>query len=100
MRLAIATPPVDPTSCGWSLHPVARESRAMTSTPASPSVAPNGSAPAALITDTNVHGACPDRFSAVRDAFAANLDSGGDVGASVAVFLDGERVVDLWGGYF
>ena len=27
-----------------------------------------------------------------------NLDSGADVGASVAVYLEGEPVVDLWGG--
>lgn len=48
---------------------------------------------------TDVHGTCADRFSAVRETFAANLGSGLDVGASVAVFLDGEPVVDLWGGH-
>jgi CubicO group peptidase (beta-lactamase class C family) len=52
------------------------------------------------VTKTGVQGTCADRFSAVHDAFAANLNSGADVGASVAVFLDGEPVVDLWGGYF
>jgi CubicO group peptidase (beta-lactamase class C family) len=52
------------------------------------------------VSDGAVQGTCPDRFSAVRDAFAANLDSGSDIGASVAVFVDGEPVVDLWGGYF
>ncbi len=46
-----------------------------------------------------VEGTCDDRFAAVRDAFAANFDQGLDVGASVAVVLDGELVVDLWGGY-
>ena len=45
-----------------------------------------------------VHGSCDERFSAVRDAFAANFDQGLDVGASVAIALDGEIVVDLWGG--
>src|SRR5205814_349336 len=35
----------------------------------------------------------------VRDTLAANLDAGEDGGASVAVFLDGEPVVDIWGGY-
>jgi CubicO group peptidase (beta-lactamase class C family) len=39
-------------------------------------------------------------FEPVREAFLANLQSGMDIGASVAVFLDGEPVVDLWGGYF
>src|SRR5690348_6346122 len=54
----------------------------------------------AWLTETDVSGTCPDRFSAVRDASVANLNSGAGVGASVAVFLDGEPVVDLWGGYF
>jgi CubicO group peptidase (beta-lactamase class C family) len=34
----------------------------------------------------------------VRDALAASLDKD-DVGASVAVYVDGEPVVDIWGGY-
>ena len=45
-----------------------------------------------------VHGSCDDRFSGVREALARNLD-GDELGASVAVDLDGETVVDLWGGY-
>ncbi|MDX3747053.1 serine hydrolase domain-containing protein [Streptomyces sp. AK08-02] len=43
-------------------------------------------------------GTCTDRFAPVRAALAASLDDR-DVGASVAVFLDGEPVVDLWGGH-
>ena len=46
----------------------------------------------------DVHGTCDDRFAPLRDAFVANFDQGLDVGASVAVALDGEIVVDLWGG--
>jgi len=46
-----------------------------------------------------VRGTCDERFCMVRDTLAANLDAGEDVGASVAVFLDGEPVVDIWGGY-
>jgi CubicO group peptidase (beta-lactamase class C family) len=46
-----------------------------------------------------VRGRCDERFSMVQDTLAANLDAGEDVGASVAVFLDGEPVVDIWGGY-
>ena len=45
-----------------------------------------------------VHGKCDDRFGAVQRAFADNFDRELDVGASVAVALDGELVVDLWGG--
>ncbi|MGF1599163.1 MAG: serine hydrolase domain-containing protein [Acidimicrobiales bacterium] len=47
----------------------------------------------------DISGFCDDRFGAVREAFAANFDQGVDVGASVAVHLDGEPVVDLWGGF-
>lgn len=45
-----------------------------------------------------INGTCADRFEAVKVQFEQNLDSGADVGASVAVVLDGEVVVDLWGG--
>ena len=46
-----------------------------------------------------VDGFVRDRFAAVRDAFEANLSSGADVGASFCATLEGERVVDLWGGF-
>ena len=46
----------------------------------------------------DISGSCPQGFGAVRDAFAENFEVDGDVGASVAVTLDGELVVDLWGG--
>jgi CubicO group peptidase (beta-lactamase class C family) len=46
-----------------------------------------------------VHGTCEARFDGVRKALSASLDSGADVGASVAVYLHGEPVVDIWGGY-
>ncbi len=45
-----------------------------------------------------IQGECGKRFAAVKDALAESL-SNDDVGASVAVYLDGEPVVDLWGGY-
>ncbi|MFD2093813.1 serine hydrolase domain-containing protein [Blastococcus deserti] len=45
-----------------------------------------------------VHGSCDDRFSAVRQALERHLD-GDELGASIAVDLDGKTVVDLWGGY-
>jgi len=44
-----------------------------------------------------VHGMCEKRFGAVRDALAESLD-GEDVGACAAVYVDGEPVVDIWGG--
>jgi len=47
-----------------------------------------------------VKGTCSTQFSPVREAFAHNLETGQDTGGSVAVFVDGEPVVDLWGGHF
>jgi CubicO group peptidase (beta-lactamase class C family) len=38
-------------------------------------------------------------FEPVLDAFAANFDERGEVGAAVCVYLDGRPVVDLWGGF-
>jgi CubicO group peptidase (beta-lactamase class C family) len=49
----------------------------------------------------DIQGTCDERFGAVREAFAANFAEGSeptDVGASLAMTLDGELVVDLWGG--
>lgn len=47
---------------------------------------------------TDIQGRCEPRFAAVREALAALLGRE-DVGASVAVYLHGEPVVDIWGGY-
>ncbi len=46
-----------------------------------------------------VDGYCADGFGPIRDAFAANLRSGADLGASLCVTIDGQPVVDLWGGH-
>lgn len=46
----------------------------------------------------DIHGDCDILFSAVPEKLAALLD-GGDAGGSVAVFVDGEPVVDVWGGF-
>jgi CubicO group peptidase (beta-lactamase class C family) len=45
-----------------------------------------------------ISGTCSDRFTAVRAAFEENFDRHGEVGASVCVTVDGETLVDLWGG--
>lgn len=45
-----------------------------------------------------VYGTCTEQFARVRDVLGRLLDTE-DVGASVAVYLDGEPVVDIWGGY-
>lgn len=49
--------------------------------------------------DGAVQGITQDRFAPVRAAFEANLASGADVGASYCATVDGEIVVDLWGGF-
>jgi CubicO group peptidase (beta-lactamase class C family) len=46
-----------------------------------------------------ISGRCDERFAAVKQVLSDNLDSGADLGASAAVFLDGEPVVDIWGGW-
>ena len=48
---------------------------------------------------TPLDGTCRARFEPLRELFAARLESGDDLGASLAVNIDGEMVVDLWGGW-
>jgi len=50
--------------------------------------------------DVEIHGTCAEQFSRVRDAFIDLVTNGQDIGASVAVLIEGEPVIDLWGGYF
>ncbi|NYJ07467.1 serine hydrolase domain-containing protein [Petropleomorpha daqingensis] len=45
-----------------------------------------------------IQGSYDDLFTAAPNALAGLLDAG-DVGGSVAVFVDGEPVVDVWGGF-
>ncbi|MHC5908214.1 serine hydrolase domain-containing protein [Streptomyces sp. S6] len=47
---------------------------------------------------TEVHGHCDDGFAGVRAAFEANFRERDELGAAVAVFVDGHPVADLWGG--
>lgn len=49
--------------------------------------------------EIEIHGACDARFAPVREAFARSFGEGGEVGAAVAVHLDGGLVVDLWAGH-
>ncbi len=46
----------------------------------------------------DVHGDIAPRFARVREAFAANFDRHGDVGAACCVYHRGRPVVDLWAG--
>ena len=47
----------------------------------------------------DIRGVCDQRFEAVRDALARNVDSGEELGASLVLDVDGNVVVDLWGGF-
>ena len=46
-----------------------------------------------------VHGHCDTRFEQVADALADEIARGEELGASIAVDIDGELVVDIWGGH-
>ncbi len=48
---------------------------------------------------SQVQGRCETRFEAVRAAFEENFRERDELGAAVAVTVDGETVVDLWGGW-
>lgn len=49
--------------------------------------------------DGSTAGFVHDRFAPVREAFDANLKTGADLGASFAATVEGETVVDIWGGW-
>ena len=46
-----------------------------------------------------IGGDVDEGYGKVADAFRRNLSSGQEVGAAIAVYRDGRKVVDLWGGY-
>ncbi|MYJ01805.1 MAG: beta-lactamase family protein, partial [Chloroflexi bacterium] len=49
---------------------------------------------------TPIHGWNDPRFDAVRQAFESNFAERGDVGAAVSIYLHGDPIVDLWGGWY
>ncbi|MGV9800178.1 serine hydrolase domain-containing protein [Mycobacterium sp. NPDC003449] len=46
-----------------------------------------------------IDGRCLPEFDGVREAFARNFTDRGEVGAAVAVWVEGDLVVNLWGGH-
>ena len=46
-----------------------------------------------------IAGDVDEGYGKVADVFRRNLNSGQEVGAAVAVYRDGVKVVDLWGGF-
>src|ERR1700739_1661890 len=49
-------------------------------------------------TDVDIKGSCAACFVGVRDAFERNFALRQEVGAAVAVWVEGDLVVNLWGG--
>jgi CubicO group peptidase (beta-lactamase class C family) len=47
----------------------------------------------------DIEGFCNAPFEKLTDVLSATLDNGGDLGASVAVTVEGELVADFWGGW-
>src|SRR6185295_3577277 len=53
-----------------------------------------------VMADTpTIHGSCDARFTRVREVFAQNFRERDEVGAAVAVLVDGRPVLDLWAGH-
>lgn len=48
--------------------------------------------------DVSIAGVCVSGFEKVRDAFERNFTEHAEVGAAVAVWVEGDLVVNLWGG--
>ncbi|OYQ27660.1 serine hydrolase [Sandarakinorhabdus cyanobacteriorum] len=48
---------------------------------------------------SDVHGFVQPRFEGVKQAMAASLASGADLGACFAATLNGEPIIDIWGGW-
>ncbi len=45
-----------------------------------------------------IQGSVEPGFESVRDAFRENFEQHGEIGAAVCAWLEGRKVVDLWGG--
>ena len=45
-----------------------------------------------------ISGHVDEEYGPVADAFRSNFASGKEIGAACAVYKDGHKVVDLWGG--
>lgn len=46
-----------------------------------------------------LNGTCDPRFDRVRELLNQSIDAGEEIGASLCVNIDGENVIDLWGGW-
>ena len=54
---------------------------------------------ASKVDESMIHGTVAPSFERVKETFIENFNSRKELGAACAVYKDGEKVVDLWGGY-
>jgi CubicO group peptidase (beta-lactamase class C family) len=47
----------------------------------------------------DINGVCGERFAAVHSMMQRYLDSGDELGASLVLDIDGDIVIDVWGGF-
>ncbi len=52
-----------------------------------------------MVNKIEIHGYCEERFESVKEVFADNFKSDLDVGASLAITINGKFVMDIWAGY-
>lgn len=52
-----------------------------------------------MLAEDEISGRCDPAFAGVREALRDNFAQHGEIGAAVAVTIDGRPVVDLWGGW-
>lgn len=77
------------TACG-SASAASSELWTSTANPAVSATGPNGA---------QVNGYCAPAFRPVFDAFVANFQSRGEIGASLAITQQGTPVLEAWGGF-
>jgi len=46
-----------------------------------------------------IHGFCAPEFTAVKNAFINNFEAHNELGAACSLYVNGENVVNLWGGW-
>jgi len=47
-----------------------------------------------------VEGHCDPKFGEIRDLFEKSFDGDEEIGSAICFVLDGETIVDLWGGHY
>jgi CubicO group peptidase (beta-lactamase class C family) len=52
-----------------------------------------------VVDESMIHGRVEPGFEEVREEFVRNFKKRGEIGAACAIYHEGKKVVDLWGGY-